>query len=217
METVRKINQSTVSKWDRFPLYLRSISGFNSCLTVALTSAIFIWSINEASLAGKQSWLTISEVQMFIMMVGPIIIAWNFVNAKSIITTILTSSGENGSAEEQRVVVPKNIPVFTENDAAIEREMFGGATVVLRAIAGFVSTHVICFCSLLFTWTIHDAMVAGYPLPSSTKLVLVVIGPIITSWNFVKASNTLSAVMAGTSAIEKFRARAANILMPKQK
>lgn len=216
MEKVRKINPGTIGKWDKFPLYLRSVSGFNSCVTVATTSAIFIWSINEAAKVGMMSWMSVSEFQMFIMMMGPIIMAWNFVNAKSIITTILTPDGkEDGSVKEvTRVVVPQNTAVFTESDIAIEREMFGGATVMLRAIAGFISTQVICFCSLLFTWTIHDAMVAGFELPSGTKLTLVVIGPIITSWNFVKASNTLSAVMAGTSAIEKFRTKAANILMP---
>lgn len=217
MEKVRRIDPGTVGKWDKVPLYLRAISGFNSCVTVATVSAIFIWSINEAAIAGVQSWMTVTELQMFIMMMGPIIMAWNFVNAKSIITTILTPEGTNGETSEvKRVVVPSNTAVFTEGDIAIEREMFGGPATILRAIAGFISTHVICFCSLLFTWTIHDAMIAGFPLPSTIKLLLVVIGPIITSWNFVKASNTLSAVMAGTSALEKFRTRAANILMPKQ-
>lgn len=201
---------------DRFPILLRTISGFNSCLTVNMTSCIFIWAINEAGRIGSGSWP--DPMQMGLMIIGPIIMAWNFVNAKTIINTLVDSAAPEDSEIKTKAktsIVPK-IPFITEQDIIVQKEIFGTGNVILRAIAGFISTHVICFCSLMFTLSIHTAFVQARELPSSSELFLVVVGPIITSWNFVRASNTLSAVISGTDAIKKFREKIANLLMPKQ-
>ncbi|AEV89575.1 hypothetical protein OBP_138 [Pseudomonas phage OBP] len=206
MERIKTLTAETrIHPWDRIPIVLKAISGFNSCLTVSVTSAIFIWGIHQSVTTGVGTWPGIATA--LLMMIGPIIIAWNFVNAKSIITTILTQDpdGAEGDTIPKQVVVPSATPIITESDIAVEREIVGPTTVILRAIAGAFSTHIICFCSLLFTWTIHDAMISGKHLPSNTELFMVVVGPIVTSWNFVRASATLSTVMQGTSAISKWR------------
>lgn len=206
--------QSKVNHWDKFPIGLKAISGFSSCVTVNAESAIFILSIHLSVTAGVATWPGI--ITALIMMVGPIIIAWNFVNARAIITTILTPSDEEGGKPvEQQVKVPQIPSIVTATDFAIERELVGPTSVILRAVAGAISTHVICFCSLLFTWTIHESMIAGKPLPSNTELLLVVIGPVVTSWNFVRASATINTVMQGANKIEKYRTKLASWIQPK--
>lgn len=203
-----------VHPWDRIPIILKSVSGFNSCLTVATMSIIFIVSINTALERNVGDWPTIG--QMLLMMMGPVVIAWHFVNAKSIIATILTPDGTSESGTvEKKLVIPTNTGILTEDDVAIERELVGPVTVILRAIAGFVATHSICFCSLFFTWTVHNALIIGKEMPSDIKLFLIVIGPIVTSWNFVRASSTISTVLSGASALKTFRAKMAGIIDPK--
>lgn len=217
---MQRVKNSTstghVHPWDRIPIILKSLSGFSSCITVATMSVVFILSVNNAVDNNVGDWPSLG--QMFLMMMGPIIIAWNFVNARSIITTILTHTGEEAveKPKEQKVVIPTNSPIITESDFALERELVGPATVILRAIAGCFATHVICFCSLVFTWTVHIALSEGRPMPSDLKLFLIVIGPIVTSWNFVRASSTLTAVMAGSSALERFRGKIADAISPKK-
>ncbi|UQT02803.1 hypothetical protein YUBABA_00300 [Serratia phage vB_SmaM-Yubaba] len=207
--------QNDIKRWDKFPIALKAISGFSSCITVNAESAIFILSIHLSVTGGVSTWPGI--LTALIMMMGPIIIAWNFVNARAIITTILTSPEDNPGGEPvaKQIVVPQIPSIVTANDFAIERELVGPTSVILRAIAGAVSTHVICFCSLLFTWTIHDSMISGKPLPSNSELLLVVIGPVVTSWNFVRASATINTVIQGANKLEKFRTKLASWIQPK--
>lgn len=208
-----------VKPWDRIPVVLRALSGFNSCLTVSVMSVVFIWSVHLSVTTGKATWPEF--MTGLLMIIGPIIITINFVNAKSIISTIVGVTDEvEGRPVGDSTVIPTQPSVMvasatgivSQHDIAFEREIVGPTTVLLRAIAGTVSTHVICFCSLLFTWTIHDSMIAGNPLPGDAQLFMVVIGPIITSWNFVRANATLNAVIKGTSAINVWRDRLANML-----
>ncbi len=141
---------------------------------------------------------------MTLMIIGPIIMAWSFNNARSIISTILISA-DGEEAVPTKVVVPQATPIITEDDIAIERGVVGRLGVALRYLAGCISTHVICACSLLFTWTIHSAYVNGGALPSNSELFMVVVGPIVTCWNFVRATATLSTVIQGASQFDKWR------------
>lgn len=208
-----------VKPWDRIPVVLRAISGFNSCLTVSVMSVIFIWSVHLSVTVNKAPWPEFTTG--LLMIIGPIIITFSFVNAKSIISTIVGASDElEGKPAGDGAVIPDQPPVMvtpaagivSQHDIAFEREIVGPTTVLLRAIAGAISTHVICFCSLLFTWTIHDSMLAEHVLPGDAQLLVIVVGPVITSWNFVRANATLNAVIKGTSAIDVWRNRLANML-----
>ena len=193
------------------PGILKTISGFNSCLTVSLTSAVFIWSIHIAILTGKSAWPNV--LTAFIMMMGPIIIALNFVNAKMMINSVMHQPTAEGDEPER--FTPPLPPSSLLTLAAIEREMMGVPAMILRSIAGAISAHVICFCSLLFTWTIHDALIHGKPLPSDYELLLIVIGPVITSWSFVRAGGTLDTVIKSTNVINKARDKLAGFIKPK--
>lgn len=204
------ILKSDTFHFDRWPIVLKGLAGFLSCITVSITSAIFIYSIHLSITSGIATWPGL--ITAMIMLAGPVIIAWNFVNAKGIITTILPKEGEEGGVQ---IPVPKAIPIMRAEDVAFERELMGTTSVFLRAIAGFTSTSVICYCSLLFTLTIHQAMITGKTLPTDGELLLVVIGPVVTSWNFVRAGATLSSVMQGASNFSNFRKKLAGIIQPK--
>jgi hypothetical protein len=208
-----------VKPWDRIPVILRAVSGFNSCLTVSVMSAVFIWSIHRGVTTGTTDWPGL--VTWILMSIGPIIITLNFVNAKSVIATIVGTADPDPEQEiahgvelpeQPPVTVNPTVGLVSQHDIAFEREIVGPTTVLLRAIAGTFSTHVICFCSLLFTWTIHDAMLSGHRLPGNPQLFMVVIGPIITSWNFVRANATLNAVIKGTNAFDIWRNKLASVL-----
>lgn len=210
MEKIRKQSATETHTWDRVPIILKSISGFNSCMTVSIMSVIFIWSVHITISKRIGDWP--GAFTFMLMIAGPIIIALNFVNAKSIINTVLTKNGNEIDTQNTTIDIPSATPIVTEDDIAIEREITGPITVLLRAIAGFTATHVICFCSLLFTWTIHNSMLAGHRMPGDMQLFMVVIGPVITSWNFVRANATLTAVIQGASAIDRFRDKLAGII-----
>lgn len=209
MEKIQKVDTGTPHPWDRIPVILRAVAGFNSCITVSTTSAIFVYSIYLGMTSFRAHYPGVITTSL--MLIGPIIMAWSFNNAKSIITTILTQDQDH-VVEEKQVVIPPTSPIVTPHDVAIEREIVGPTTVLLRAIAGFISTHVICFCSLLFTWTIHMTYITGHPLPPNSELFMVVVGPIVTSWNFVRASATLSTVIQGASQLDKWRNKIASVI-----
>lgn len=211
MDKIRKQTVTEVHPWDRIPIILKSISGFNSCLTVSVMSVIFIWSVHISVSKSLSDWPGV--ITFSLMIGGPMIIALNFVNAKSVIGTILAKSNDQPEGSPSPTIeIPSATAIVTEDDIAVEREIIGPTTVILRAVAGFTATHVICFCSLLFTWTIHNSMIIGYRLPGDMQLFMVVIGPIITSWNFVRANATLTAVIQGASAIDRIRNKLAGVL-----
>lgn len=222
MERIHKVvTEGQVHPWDRIPIVLKAISGFNSCITVSTMSALFIWSVHVSISTGVADWP--GFITSVLMSIGPIIITLNFVNARSVITTIIESADTSDNAETganglpTAIQIPVATGLITDRDIAIEREVVGPTTVLLRAIAGAISTHVICGCSLLFTWTIHNSMLSGHGLPGDPQLFMVVVGPIITSWNFVRANATLNAVIRGASVLDKWRNRAASILATERK
>ncbi|QYN79958.1 hypothetical protein PQD71_gp065 [Kosakonia phage Kc263] len=210
MDKIRKQTVAEVHPWDRIPIILKSISGFNSCLTVSVMSLIFIWSVHISVSKSLSDWPGV--ITFSLMIGGPMIIALNFVNAKSVIGTILAKANDSEGGAPTTIEIPSATAIVTEDSVAVEREIIGPTTVILRAIAGFTATHVICFCSLLFTWTIHNSMIIGYRLPGDMQLFMVVIGPIITSWSFVRANATLTAVIEGASAIDRIRNKLAGVI-----
>ena len=104
--------------------------------------------------------------------------------------------------------------MVTDNDIAIERELFGLSTVLMRAIAGCISVHVICFVSIVFTITIRQAAIDGKALPTDIEVLLAVIGPVITSWSFVRAANTLAVLMSSGNRLINLREKLADIIRP---
>ena len=213
METVKKVERDERDRlYDRVALFMRNISGFSSCLTVCMISFIFVVSIHLGVTEHGRPYPGL--ITMTLMIIGPIIMAWSFNNARSIISTILVATDGTDEEIKQKVVIPKSTPIITEDDIAIERGVVGRLGVGMRYFAGCVSTHIICWCSLVFTWTIHVSYTVNNVLPSNAQLFLVVVGPIVTSWNFVRASATLSTVIQGASQLDKWRGKIAGWISP---
>ena len=107
--------------YDWIPAVLRSTAGFNSCMTVGVTSIIFIMTIYHGVIENEKGWF--NSVQMVLMLCGPVIIAWNFSNAKSILSTVLTiDETETIEQTKKEIKIPQTAGVVTDNDIAIERE-----------------------------------------------------------------------------------------------
>ena len=199
--------------YDWIPAVLRSTAGFNSCMTVAVTSIIFIMTIYHGVIENEMGWF--NSVQMVLMLCGPVIIAWNFSNAKSILSTVLTiDETETIEQTKKEIKIPQTAGVVTDNDIAIERELFGLSTVLMRAIAGCISVHAICFVSIVFTITIRQAVIEGKTLPSDIEVLISVLPPIITSWSFMRVSNTLAVIIAGGGKFAQFREKLAEAIKP---
>lgn len=211
---------------------LRTVSGFNSCITVALTSLIFMVTIRDAVLASEIGWFNASTIALMAM--GPVVITWHFTNAKGMIEKVLKTPptedeivadakvGRDTLASVEAMTstecddhrLPPGTSIITERDIGIERELFGLSTVMMRAIAGFISSHAICMGSIIYTITIRSAVITGKSMPGDLEVFLAIIGPIITSWSFMRAANTISILISGSGAIIKARQRLAEIINP---
>lgn len=228
MEKIPTPSVNPDDSYDWIPMILKSTSGFNSCLTVAITSIIFVITIHDGIMYTQIGWFSASQI--FLMTCGVMIMAWHFVNANVTLSSVLKTE-----VEEQQEEIPQSVENdrvcdnlkcthkahktrvggLAEEDIALERNLLGLSTVLMRAVAGCVSVHVICFGSLIFTWSIREAILIGKTMPGDMQIFLAVIGPIITSWNFVKAANTINVLMSSGGAILKLRSKLAEFISPK--
>ena len=201
--------------YDWIPAVLRSTAGFNSCITVGVTSLIFVMTIWH-SVSSNQGWFSPTQIAM--MLSAPALLSWHFVNARSILATVLSVDQEELKDQEELpkkpLKIPGGTPLVTDTDIAVEREIFGLSTVIMRAVAGCISVHVICLVSIIFTLTIREAVMNGKVLPGDMEVLIAVLPPMITSWSFMRVSNTLGVIISGGNKLEQFREKLANIIKP---
>lgn len=201
--------------YDWIPAVLRSTAGFNSCITVGVTSLIFVMTIWH-SVSSNQGWFSPTQIAM--MLSAPALLSWHFVNARSILATVLSVDQEELKDQEELpkkpLKIPGGTPLVTDTDIAVEREIFGLSTVIMRAVAGCVSVHVICLVSIIFTLTIREAVMNGKVLPGDMEVLIAVLPPMITSWSFMRVANTLGVIISGGNKLEQFREKLANIIKP---
>lgn len=207
-------------RWDWIPMVLRNVAGFDSCITVAVTSVIFMVTIRDAVLSSTIGWFDGSTIALMIL--GPVVITWHFTNARGMIEKVLkTEHQEEEDFKEHHctpsgeVKVPQNSSIVNESDVAIERQIFGLSTVMMRAVAGCFAAHCICLGSLIYTMTIRSVVLANGKMPDDTAVFLAIVGPIVTSWSFMRAANTISVLMSSSSALLKIRQKLAEIIAPK--
>lgn len=81
------IEREIFGKWT---LILRNFAGVVAVLVVCTTALFNSYTINQ-SVSKYGEWP--SELSMLIMMVGPIVVSWSWINASKIITTILEGTG----------------------------------------------------------------------------------------------------------------------------
>lgn len=202
--------------YDWIPAVLRSTAGFNSCITVGVTSLIFVMTIWH-SVSANQGWF--SATQIALMLSAPALLSWHFVNARSILATVLSVDESNVEKHEEELPkkplkIPGGTPLVTDTDIAVEREIFGLSTVLMRAVAGCISVHVICLVSIIFTLTIREAVMSGKVLPGDMEVLIAVLPPMITSWSFMRVANTLGVIVSGGNKLEQFREKLANVIKP---
>ena len=201
--------------YDWIPAVLRSTAGFNSCVTVGVTSLIFVMTIWH-SVSSNQGWFSPTQIAM--MLSAPALLSWHFVNARSILATVLSVDQEELKDQEELpkkpLKIPGGTPLVTDTDIAVEREIFGLSTVIMRAVAGCISVHVICLVSIIFTLTIREAVMNGKTLPGDMEVLIAVLPPMITSWSFMRVANTLGVIISGGNKLEQFREKLANIIKP---
>lgn len=83
MEPPKGIEREVLGKWT---VFLRNLGGILSVMAVCCTALFNSYTI-YISVTDKGEWP--SETSMFIMMVGPILCAWAFMNVNKTISTIM--------------------------------------------------------------------------------------------------------------------------------
>lgn len=176
--------RSWVSK---VPISLRTISGFLSALTSAVISLIFTFTIYDAVLKIGIGYP--GEYKIALMIIAPVISSWQFLNVSSTLAALFSNLKENSNKSEAEIAA--TVGIVTPQDVSIESSIFGSFNVLLRAIAGFVSCITVCAVSLIFTYVMHKGIISGKGYPTNSEMTVVIVGPIIMSWTFMRASTTI--------------------------
>lgn len=185
----------------RIPIWLRGISGFLSAVTSTVITVIFSLTIYEAVLKTEIGYP--SATKILIMIIGPLISSFQFINISAILAAVVSHMNtENDPTDSE----PPPVAVGLDAGASIEQKVYGDLTVLLRSVAGFICGLGICFASLTFTFVIHLGVIAGKGLPSDLEMAVVISGPIITSWTFMRAETTIKSLLKIETISDKLKA-----------
>lgn len=211
---MEEVTTPTASKLDRMmimtPIILRGLCGFMSAMTSAVITVIFSLTIYESVL---KSYLGYPEAfKTLIMIIGPLISGWQFVNINSTLSALFQEV--NNTTGNVKVA---NVGIGIGAGESIEKQIYGKANVFLRSIAGFLCCTAINFASLLFTYVIHLGVLNGKPFPDNAIMLIVISGPIITSWTFMRAETTIRDLLKIEGLTDKLRKKAIEILSKKDK
>lgn len=195
------------------PVVLRAFCGFLSAITSAVITVIFSLTIYESVL---RSYLGYPEAfKTLIMVVGPLISTWQFVNINSTLSALFQEVNDKENEFNGKVKIA-NAGKGNKGES-IEKQIYGGANVVLRSIAGLLCCLAINFASLLFTYVIHLSVLEGKDFPGNMIMLIIISGPIITSWAFMRAETTIRDLLKIDGIGEKLRKRAITVLSKKDK
>lgn len=196
------------------PITLRGVSGFISALTSSVITVIFSFTIYQAVLKSELGYP--DPIKILIMVIGPLISSFQFINITSTLAAMFSGvpKQEVGENTDSNALPVETLKVHqSEPDVqSLEREMYGDVSVILRSIAGFICCSVICFASITFTYVIHLGVMAGKPFPTNLEMVVVICGPIITSWTFMKAETTIKELMKIETWSDKFKSGVIKLL-----
>ena len=131
------MNQTKVPKisfWDRIligsPVVLRGLSGFQSALTSATITVVFSLTIYQAVLNTHLGYP--SAFKTAIMLIGPLISGWQFVNINSTLSALFKEIESGNKIGED------GIEIGLATGESIEKQIYGSTTTFLRSIAGFI-------------------------------------------------------------------------------
>lgn len=99
----------------------------------------------------------------------------------------------------------------------MEREILGKWTVFLRNFGGIVAVLVVSFMGVFNSYTIHVSVSEHNIWPSEMSMFIMVVGPVLCSWQFMNVSKTLTTIFQGAGDLTKFRERVAGFIAPGSK
>lgn len=99
----------------------------------------------------------------------------------------------------------------------MEREILGKWTVFLRNFGGIVAVLVVSFMGVFNSYTIHVSVSEHNIWPSEMSMFIMVVGPVLCSWQFMNVSKTLTTIFQGAGDLTKFRERVAGFIAPSNK
>lgn len=99
----------------------------------------------------------------------------------------------------------------------MEREILGKWTVFLRNFGGIVAVLVVSFMGVFNSYTIHISVSEHNLWPSEMSMFIMVVGPVLCSWQFMNVSKTLTTIFQGAGDLTKFRERVAGFIAPSNK
>lgn len=119
---------------------------------------------------------------------------------------------ENSNPEEQELDGDSQ-PIV----GGIEREVLGKWTVLLRNLGGIIAVVVVSFMGVFNSYTIHVSVSQHDIWPSEMSMFIMVVGPVVVSWQFMNVSKTLTTIFGGASQFTKLRERVAGFIAPSNK
>jgi len=105
----------------------------------------------------------------------------------------------------------------THPPAGIEREVLGKWTVNLRNFGGIIAVLVVSFMGVFNSYTIHVSVSQHDIWPSEMSMFIMMVGPVLCSWQFMNVSKTLNTIFKGAGDFTKLREQAARIIAPTPK
>lgn len=123
----------------------------------------------------------------------------------------------NPSQNSDTVVSDDDSSVHTTPPVGIEREVLGKWTVFLRNFGGIVAVLVVSFMGVFNSYTIHVSVSQHSTWPSEMSMFIMVVGPVVVSWQFMNVSKTLTTIFQGAGDLTKFRERVAGFIAPGSK
>lgn len=118
-------------------------------------------------------------------------------------------------SQNDTVISDDDSSVVAPPPVGIEREVLGKWTVNLRNIGGIVAVFVVSLMGVFNSYTIHISVSEHSVWPSEMSMFIMVVGPVVVSWQFMNVSKTLSTIFQGAGDLTKFRERVAGFIAPK--
>lgn len=126
----------------------------------------------------------------------------------------MTNNSQNSddtSSDDDSSGTPVHPPV------GMEREILGKWTVFLRNFGGIIAVLVVSFMGVFNSYTIHVSVSEHNIWPSEMSMFIMVVGPVLCSWQFMNVSKTLTTIFQGAGDLTKFRERVAGFIAPSNK
>ena len=123
----------------------------------------------------------------------------------------------NNSKDDESLGNDDSSTPLVHPPVGMEREILGKWTVFLRNFGGIIAVLVVSFMGVFNSYTIHVSVSEHNIWPSEMSMFIMVVGPVLCSWQFMNVSKTLTTIFQGAGDLTKFRERVAGFIAPSNK